>query len=151
MQAINHALTGAVIGLTIEAPEIAIPIAITSHFALDAMPHYGPTVPDEVRLVRNRFVALLVADAILCLLLVFLLMIRRPQNWILAVLCACAAAAPDFWSLRRFIRYRAKQPYHPGRIARFHTKIQWFQRPIGWPVEVVWFCAMSMILSTLIH
>ncbi len=39
-----HAMVGATIGATVINPSFAIPLAITSHFVLDSIPHWQPTL-----------------------------------------------------------------------------------------------------------
>jgi hypothetical protein len=41
MTATNHAITGAIIAVVIDKPVIALPLALLSHFAQDALPHFG--------------------------------------------------------------------------------------------------------------
>ena len=41
MTATNHALSGALIGLAVMQPILALPLAFVSHFMLDAVPHFG--------------------------------------------------------------------------------------------------------------
>jgi hypothetical protein len=41
MQAINHTVFGSLIATTISEPAIALPLALASHFLMDAIPHYG--------------------------------------------------------------------------------------------------------------
>jgi len=152
MQAINHALTGAVIGLAIDEPLIALPVAFGSHFALDAIPHFGLDVPKETYLASKTLKVLLIADATLCFLLVLLLFVTKPKNWLQACLCAFLAASPDFMWMPKYIRQlRHKKPKSPNRIMRFHSSIQWFQHPIGVVPEIVWFVGMSLVLLTFLH
>lgn len=143
MTATNHALTGAIIGLTIANPAIAVPMAVLSHFVLDMLPHYG----DENRLAQRSFGVYLLIDAALCGLLVLLLAVARPTNWLLAAVCAFTAAAPDFLWIRKFTASRKKLQFHPNRIEKLLHDIQWFQRPIGALVEVAWFFASLTILA----
>src|SRR6185312_15169785 len=96
MRAINHALTGSLIGLIIGEPAIAVPAAVASHFILDAIPHYDevpakPTLKMKEQWLRTaKFRRLLYADALLCLGLVALLAARAPAHWLLASICAFA-------------------------------------------------------------
>ena len=83
MRAINHALTGAVIGLAITEPAAAIPLAVVSHYVCDAIPHYGQNHPEEQRLRSSFFRQLLYFDTILCFGLVVLL-VYQPANQLAA-------------------------------------------------------------------
>jgi len=142
MTAPNHALTGALIGLTIANPAVAIPIAFLSHFALDAVPHYDRPAVEESKRLRSRqfLLEFLLLGGGLCLLIVVLLVTARPAHWITAVICAFAAAAPDLMWLPKFIAAKRghKMPQE-NWLWHFHGKIQWSTSPAGVWVELVWF------------
>ena len=146
MTAINHALTGTVIGLVVGEPLIALPAALASHFVCDAIPHFGVNMPNEVMLKTRAFRDYLVAEAFLCFLLVVCLAIFQPQNWQLAALCAFLAAAPDFASANRYFKVRGDRPWQPSFYSNFAGSIQWFERPIGAVVEAAWFIAAIIII-----
>lgn len=148
MRAINHALTGAAIGLAVGQPAVALPVAFLSHFVLDMVPHFG-TKHDAVggRNFRNW----LLADAVLCLCLVIGLVAVRPHAWWLAAACAFAAAAPDLASAPRFFALqRGHEHQTSSRFVRLAKRIQWFERPIGAVVEVVWFGAAVFVLASIL-
>lgn len=151
MRAINHALTGSIIGFSIGNP-IAIPIAFASHFVLDSLPHYRDRSRSEVEFHNSKeFKGLLVIDAILCGLLVFVLGISGADNWQLAALCAFAATSPDLFSIPRFKRsITEKKEYIGNAFQRFHKKIQWGEKSWGKYVEIVWFGASVAILAIII-
>jgi hypothetical protein len=46
----NHALTGALIGLSVANPVLALPLAFVSHLLQDTVPHYDPAEPDMAKL-----------------------------------------------------------------------------------------------------
>lgn len=150
MTAINHSLTGAVIGLWVGGPWLAVPLAIISHYVCDAIPHFGLNVPPEAVLVTTKFRNYLLVEALLCFLLVMGLASLRPEHWLLAAACAFAAAAPDFLSVNRYLTVRRGQTWTPGRYTKFAQDIQWFERPIGGAVEIAWFIAACMILTPLL-
>lgn len=142
MRAINHALTGTAIGLLVGEPLIALPAALASHFVCDSIPHHGSQNPNPKVLKSRLFAQTLVLDAVLCGLLVGLLAFSQPLHWQLAAVCAFLAASPDFLYIPRFLGARAnKDEYKPNPLVRFTINIQWFQRPIGWLVEVAWLVA----------
>jgi hypothetical protein len=152
MRAINHALTGALIGLIVAEPVIAIPAAVASHFVCDVIPHYDgvPAKPSQkvkLRWWRSKaFRYLLYADAALCGVLVAVLAVRHPLHWLLAAICAFAAAAPDFMSIGLF-KNRNKNKVKMTKFNTFAGGIQWFQRPIGAVVEIAWFIAAISIMT----
>jgi hypothetical protein len=154
MRAINHALTGAVIGLAISQPAVAIPAAVVSHFVCDAIPHYDGVSSEKgkAKWLRSKtFRRLLYADALLCGGLVLVLALKHPFDWQLAAVCAFAAAAPDFLWLKRYLNRHAKQPAQINAFSRFAGRIQWFQKPIGAVVEIAWFIAGLLILVPFIR
>lgn len=146
MTATNHALTGAAIGLLVGEPLVAVPAAIISHFACDALPHYGRLGPDSKTIGGKNFRNYLLSDAALCFVLVAVLAVMQPQNWFLAAVCAFLAAAPDFGWINKFRKARQGKAWKPNWFSRFARDIQWFQRPIGWAVEVVWAVAAIAII-----
>lgn len=150
MTATNHALTGAIIGLIIGQPLIALPVAFLSHFICDAIPHYGD---DAVKLWSKSFKSLLLLDASLCIVLVAILAYRHPTHWLLASFCAFLATSPDLLWIPKFIygirHHTAQKQSKLGRLLGSEG-IQWFQRPIGAVVEAAWALAGIGLLATLV-
>src|SRR5487761_1750853 len=110
MRAINHALTGAFIGLVVGEPLVAVPVAVASHYVMDAIPHYGNNRTQKARLQHVRgllFRRLPYVDALLCGVLVLVMATDRPLHWFLAAVCAFAAAAPDLLSFNLYRRVLA--------------------------------------------
>ena len=152
MRAINHALTGAIIGLSIEQPAIALPLAFASHYVLDAIPHFDLYGDRTNRWLKQKsFRVLLGVDALLCAALVAILVVSKPHNWLVAIMCAFLGALPDAFSFLRYKHVNDGQVHHANRYERFASKIQWFERPIGWVVEVAWFIGAIIVLVPLVH
>lgn len=150
MRAINHALTGALIGLTIQEPVVAVPAALVSHVLCDMIPHHG-IQHDSGRALRSRiFKGTLVLDALLCFALVAILYMQQPTHWPLAAICAFIAASPDFLFINRFLTALAGKTWHPSPLVKFLVDIQWFQRPIGAVIEVAWFGAGILLLNAVL-
>lgn len=152
MIAINHAMTGAIIGLVVSQPLLAIPLAFLSHFLLDAVPHFDQPGGEEVYLRKQSFVLQLILDAFLCAVLVATLFLANPSNRLLASVCAFLATSADFMWLPTFWRLKHGQqlewPNHP--LARLHTKVQWFSKPIGGFIELIWAVGCLLVLEKLI-
>jgi len=148
MMAINHALTGAVIGLTVTKPVIAIPLALVSHFVCDALPHFGVQASGSTWLSSKRFARLLVVDMLLCVALVAVLFATGPAHWLVASICAFVATSPDAFWLPMYIRTLKgqKQVVRPNWFMRFAAWIQWYERPLGALVEATWFSAGIVFL-----
>ncbi|HWB39498.1 MAG TPA: hypothetical protein VG604_04670 [Candidatus Saccharimonadales bacterium] len=150
MTATNHALTGALIGLSVGNPWIAAPAALLSHFVCDALPHFGHG--KETKHIKTKaFRNYLVADASLCTILVIILAITQPRHWLLAAACAFLAASPDFLWIRKFRSVRYHTKWQPTWLDKFAADIQWFQRPIGAVVEAVWFVGATLLLVQFLH
>lgn len=147
MTATNHALTGAAIGLLIGEPLIALPVAVASHFICDALPHYGRVGEMSVVLGGKKFRNYLIIDALLCFVLVVILAIIQPHNWLLAAFCAFLATAPDFGWINKFRKARQNKKWQPNLFTKFAGNIQWFQRPIGWVAEIGWAVATIAIIT----
>lgn len=147
MTATNHALTGTAIGLLIGNPSVALPAALASHYVCDAIPHFGMQDTNNAHLKTGGFARYLIVEATVCGLIVLLLMIRRPEHWWLAALCAFAAASPDLLWIPRYIAAHRRKNWRPSWHSRFAGGIQWFQRPIGAAVEVAWLIAAVAIVS----
>lgn len=149
MTATNHAVTGAVIGLAVGQPLLALPAAFLSHFVCDALPHYGSASPPEKELKTNRFRNYLVVEAAICALLVLILAVTRPDHWLLASFCAFLATSPDLFWINSYVKIRAGKPWRPNLYSRFAKRIQWFAKPIGAIFEVVWFAGMVTLIWVL--
>lgn len=148
MTATNHAMTGALIGLSVHQPWLAIPAAFVSHYVLDAFPH-----GDGFFKINSRaFTNYLLVEAWLCGLLVLILALYQPEYWWLAALCAFAAASPDFmWVKAYWLQKRGhKKPKPKLWFVKLHAKVQWFAKPIGAVVEVTYAAlAISLLVINL--
>jgi hypothetical protein len=144
--ATNHALTGAFIGLSISSPVIALPVALLSHFICDAIPHFGV---DSSFIKTTVFRNMLVVDAVLCVALVLLLGFAQPNNWLVAALCAFLATSPDLLWVPMYRSAKQGKTYVLKGFHKFASDIQWFERPIGGVVEIVWFITGIFLVGTL--
>ena len=146
MTATNHVLSGAIIGMTISSPIVAIPLALMSHFVLDALPHYG-----NKNHTGRLFLAVLIADAATAGIFLLSLIIQQPASWQLAVFCGITAASPDLMWMPGWIREMRGQPrLRPGPIRRFHKNIQWAEKARNFPAEIIWFGSCAVILAKII-
>lgn len=150
MTATNHALTGALIGCMIGNPWVAVPVAFTSHFVLDAIPHYGAGAASLDKYLRSKgFAVMLSVDALLCVALVAVLAVTHPAHWLLAAICAFIATSPDLAWLPGYVRTKAGKHFRTKRqnaVLKFAAVIQWFEKPIGGVVELAWAAAVVTLL-----
>lgn len=145
MTAINHAVTGALIAVVVPNPLLAIPLALVSHLALDALPHFSHKQIFTKYL--TEFQIMLVADILACLAFATIIFVAQPTNWWLIILCAFLATSPDFLWFRDFVAIkRHKKQQKPDAVRRFMGWIQWSQTPAGTIVEIIWFVAVASIL-----
>jgi hypothetical protein len=140
MRAINHTVTGAIIGAVVGTPELALPLAFFSHFVLDVLPHYGGE-----DLKSTQFKIELLVDASLSLAFLLAIFLLRIEQWPLIIGCGILAASPDllwfpYWVLQLIGKPR---PFDP--VSRFLAWIQWCERPWGIYVETVWLIATLYI------
>jgi hypothetical protein len=155
MRSINHALTGALIGLTVTRPLVAMPLAVASHFVCDALPHYDPELAMtnvSQWISSKKFRVLLYIDGLLCVSFVLLLVVRlggldQPTRWWLPALCAFLATAPDLLWLKQFAQFNANKKWQAIGFSKLTVDIQWFHRPIGAAVEIAWFVAGCILLA----
>jgi hypothetical protein len=154
MTAANHMLAGAVVAVGIQHPLLIAPIAILSHFVLDAMPHFGVHTHDAAK--RNQhplFRFMLVVDIAMTVALLLLLpsvLQGMVSHWVL-IWGMCLAFLPDVvWVYHFFHGLRhSYQPKKKNWVSRFHSRIQWGERSWGVFIEIVFFAAMGVLLGAM--
>lgn len=147
MTATNHVLTGALIGLAVHEPVVAIILAFVSHFVLDSLPHFGAK-----NHTTKEFQVLLFCDMICATSVLLFLLVVRPDYWALAFFAGIAASSPDLMWLGNWLREMKKQPRKAYKtvFTKFHSGIQRFEKHKYWPVEIVWTFGSLAILAKLV-
>lgn len=148
MRATNHALTGAIIGLTVQNPWVALPAAFLSHFVCDFIPHHDdPSIP----MGSKTEIRLLILDALGAVIVASYLFVLRPEAWFVACWAAFLATSPDLMWIPRFIqRVRTGKDIEPRNwLEKFHARIQHWARPWGAYVEAVWAVVAVLLLANL--
>ena len=122
----NHVLSGAVIGAATRPPAAAFALGVISHFALDAVPHWGKwRGPDH-------FMRVAVADGLTGLAAMGALAAIAPDDARVAVLAGMAGAAlPDLG--KPSVVFFGRSPF-PRRVDEFHRRIQ-REAPDRFPLE----------------
>lgn len=143
MTATNHVLTGALIAASLPEPIIAVPLAFTSHFLLDALPHYGRS---KIALTDKRFFMILSTDIWVASTILILLFTAKPLHWQLMIVCAIVSASPDLLWLPYWIRHLRGKVYKKSFVVVVLGRIQWAERPWGWTIELLFFGIMSFYL-----
>jgi hypothetical protein len=112
----NHVLSGALIGGMTRRPLPAFAIGVASHFALDAVPHWGDWGS------RRRFLRAAVCDGLVSLAVAGTLAAVAPADRRPAVLAGMAGAAlPD---LDKPVKLWFGWSPFPLTVDRFHDRIQ---------------------------
>lgn len=150
MIALNHALTGAAIMLAGGGSALLFPVALLSHFILDAIPHFG--FHEQPGKYSKNFSRLLVVDALSCFIFVLLLVSSGLDIWPSVIAGAFLAASPDFMWASGYFRVKRGMPESKdsNSIKRFHSRIQWSQTPSGAIVEIAWLLIFSYLVIRLI-
>jgi hypothetical protein len=123
----NHVLSGAVIGARARGPAQAFALGVASHFALDAIPHWGQWRDQE------DFLRIAKRDGITGLAVMGTLTALAPPGRRLAVLAGMAGAA--FPDLDKPFRLVTGRRLFPHAVNRFHGAIQRESRD-RFPVEL---------------
>jgi hypothetical protein len=131
MLMVNHALTGAVLGLTIRNPAMLAPAAVLSHFVLDAIPHFGH---HESSLKSTRWRITGLVDGLVTALAVTVALLIWPQYTNHIMLGVGFAILPDLFYIPEILLGRRIT----GWFGRWHSRIQWGENPTGWPVDLAW-------------
>lgn len=90
----NHLLAGALIGILVNEPLAAVTFAFASHFAMDALPHFGyPGNHGYGEALRHRL-SYVVLDVMILTTLAVTFWLLQTGHWF-ALACAFIAASPD--------------------------------------------------------
>jgi hypothetical protein len=138
MTGLNHVLTGAAIAIGVRQPLLVAPLALVSHFVLDATPHFDHAV---YRYGSKYFAAIMASDAILSISTITALTLFFPQLAGVIAIGALFAILPDFFWLYYYTHGRPQWWFF-----RFHTKIQWYERPPGAIVEASYLVFISTVI-----
>jgi hypothetical protein len=112
----NHVLSGALLGAAVRRPAAALPLGVASHFALDALPHWGGW------LSRSHFLRVAAADGLTGLAVMGAAAAVTPPARRAAVVAGMIGAAlPDLDKPARV--FFGFSPF-PRRVDEFHGRIQ---------------------------
>jgi len=112
----NHVLSGALIGAATDNPAVALPLGVASHFALDALPHWGKW------LSKSHFLRVAVADGLTGLAVMGAAAAVTPTVRRASVIAGMLGAAiPDVDKPTRI--FFGFSPF-PRRVDEFHSRIQ---------------------------
>ena len=112
----NHVLSGALIGAVTRRPAAAFAVGVASHFALDAVPHWGKWAS------TRHFLRVAVPDGLLSLAAMGAITALAPPERRSAVLAGMTGAAlPDIDKPAKL--WFGRTPW-PRAVDRFHIRIQ---------------------------
>ena len=112
----NHVLSGALIGAVVRRPASAFAIGLASHFALDAVPHWGNWGS------QRRFLQVAVPDGLVSLAVMGAVAALSPAERRSAVVAGMAGAAlPDIDKPAKL--WFGRSPW-PRAVDKFHQRIQ---------------------------
>lgn len=126
----NHTVAGALIAMTVTQPAAAIPLAVASHFVMDALPHYGDN--NKSSWLNRHFNYVLAVDGLVMTVFLLGILFAQPANWALIFLCAVLAVLPDVIWLPYYIADLKGELRLHGKFARFSKWIQWGGAPLGY-------------------
>ncbi len=124
----NHVLSGALIGAVVRRPVPAFVLGVASHFALDAVPHWGDWPGTD----SQRFLRVARSDGLTALAVMATVAAATPRRRRPAVTAAMLGAAlPDADKPTQL--WFGFSPF-PAAIGRFHGRIQ-DEAPHRFPLE----------------
>lgn len=152
MTATNHMLAGALIGAVIREPMVALPIALLSHFALDALPHFGFSSWQE-RTKHSKLLKTILSVDGLTLLAVMWTVLSISNSW-LSFVCGIVAVSPDLIWVYRFAiteKFGKLEPQKGSWLTEFHSGIQTQEFPNGYLIEYAVSLVLFPVLLTVIN
>lgn len=146
MTGLNHAMTGIAIAVTVKNPVLAPVVALVSHFVLDALPHFGHP---KLEPGRKAFDYYLMLEAVFMTAVTVAAMFLFSEQWFLVGLCAFLAFSPDIlWYFKSF----RPHPAIAKKLAKyfaFTSVIQWYERPPGAIVEIVYLLSLIGLINSI--
>lgn len=149
MTATNHAVTGVIIASVVPNAAIGLPLALLSHFALDALPHFGKH--PKLHHTSRAFLIFLSLDLAVAFSVLLAFAFTFPHNFFVPVLGGLIAMSPDAMWFPGYLRnLKGQKPKSLGPIATFHLKIQWAELPWGYVFEIAWLGLMLLTLAKVV-
>jgi hypothetical protein len=121
MTATAHALVAAAIARAVPNPYLAIPLAITSHFIMDAVPHwdFGTSWRNRSKTMTGVFA---IAETVLGITLAYFLFRGKVETPLL-LSCIVASEIPDWLEAPWYIFFASKQKQGVSAKAGFWERL----------------------------
>ena len=130
MTGTNHALAGGLLAKYLPLP-LALPLALASHFFLDALPHYG--LPNRKRDKSTFWKALFIGDFLLA---ISFAVFQIHCHHYAIFLGGLVALSPDFVWVTRVAQSKSFDlSSNRHWFTKWHAHIQRYERPWGLWVE----------------
>lgn len=125
----NHSLTGAFIAYSIPNPLVSLPTAFLSHFVLDLLPHWNPSLTNDKKKfgrVSSQTFLIILLDSFIGLLLGFGLAYRKlpySNEFLIVIAGSFLAVLPDLVEMpyyffnvdnsfiQKFIKFQSKHQF----------------------------------------
>lgn len=135
MRAINHTVTGALIGAVIGNPVLALPAALLSHVVLDMIPHSGDIKGGHTGI---WFKLELLVDAALSAAFLLSLALLQLSDWPILIACGILGAAPDLLWFPYWVWELQGKSRKKDSLSNFLSRIQWSETTQGYYIEAIW-------------
>lgn len=150
----NHLLAGSIIGATIDRPLLALVIAYSSHFVMDAAPHFGypggKSFSEAVSIASKHRLSYIVSCFTLISSAILLAFLAIHRQWF-PIIAGFVAASPDFFMFINYALYERhrRKPRGPKLYLYlnlfFHGRIQ-YERPWGIYIEATCLAIFTTLL-----
>lgn len=136
MLLIPHAFAGVLIGITVNNPLLAIPLAFCSHFLLDLVPHWNPS---SKQCRQKEFLPLLIGDLVGSLVLSAVFAIESHN--VVVFFTGFAAILPDLLQMPTIMF---------GSKFFLFSKIKALQSKIHFPVQSILYGSLTQVVFLLL-
>jgi hypothetical protein len=145
----NHFLAGSLIALAIPSPIIAVCLAFLSHFAMDALPHFGYAGQKGYSEALKHKLSYIVATVSFVLVVLVAIILIVTSSWF-ALAVGLVAISPDIIGLWNYLAFEKKGNTGNNILTKlhiqYHRKIQWRERPWGIYIELAVFILLFFLL-----
>lgn len=136
--------------MAVKEPILALPLALASHFAMDALPHFGYKGNRGFGEALQHRLSYWVGYISAVTTFAIILLLVSNQLWA-ALVAGIMAALPDVLGIYNYRKYEKHGQKAHGILkivhVQFHRAIQWCERPWGIYIELVTFGGLFFLLT----